>query len=147
MRAKFLILMSSLLAFGCDSPTPKPVAIEIANLCDKANNLKDVETTGFFSWGTNINCTTGTKEIPAICQLHLSAARGRGSVQATVKVGTGPNTMNWPGLKYRPEQITVRDADGQQVREFVPVTVTGMMQIYNACHFMVRTIRRAAPPQ
>jgi hypothetical protein len=139
MRAKPLIILSSLLALGCDPPAPKPVAIDIGNLCDKANNLKDVETTGSFSWGSYI------QEIPAICHLQLSAAGGRGSVHATVKVGTGPNTMNWPGLNYRPEQITVRDADGQQVREYLPVTVTGMMQIYNACYLMVRTIRRAAP--
>jgi hypothetical protein len=142
-RKRWIATASVLFALGCDGPRPKPASIDTGQICNPANNYKTFETVGSFNWGMVMQCVTGQY---AHCELFL-ASRNSTSVNAVVKVGKGPNTMDFPARDWTPESIIVRDADGQRVRAGAPVVVEGSVQIGSRCFFMVNSIRLVTQPQ
>lgn len=129
----------------------KPTSVSFDDMCTLENHNKLVEVDGYLSIGPALMVkTVENKEITA--DLNFSQQQqGENYILATVKMGKGKNTMDEIKNNYTEESLKIRTNDGQTIGYQDPVTVTGILNVYDegdsnpvTCFMEVRQINKAS---
>ena len=137
----FLVLTSlCLMAAGCDY---KGVPVEYAHICDKANDKKTVEATGFFNNTGSAMCSKSGNE-PMRCPIDFVEAPGAANpIRAYIDKGSGASSID----NIEEKGLKIRDKDNNFVENSEKVKVTASVKrLDNAgvdgCYITVKKIEK-----
>jgi hypothetical protein len=128
----------------------KPTTIGYANVCNRDNDGKLIETTGYLNDGNGVFCSNtrnGTME----CSFTLvEKPHDEKGISADISVGTSANTAEELKSNYAPEDVKIRDNNGELISPAQKLRVTGRLQSFadktdpseGGCYLTVKTIKR-----
>lgn len=143
----FLIITGlCLAAVGCSS---KGTPVEFASTCDKANDDKRVEITGFFNNTGSAMCSSGYGN-PMRCPIDVVADSNikENIVRAEIDLGSGANYIE----DVKGKGLTIRDDKGEVVENSQKVKITADVNTldtpredkkYQSCWVVVKKIEKA----
>lgn len=126
MKILLVALLSSLALMSCKPKAP-PVRVTFENVCDKAFDArgggpaKDVVIEGYLTLPKVATACSNT------CLLYLTPKLGDKTrwLNAFVKTGGGPNTMDALGATYQLSDLKVHDSTGKLLDLNKKVRLTG----------------------
>jgi hypothetical protein len=143
----FLIIVSlCLFSIGCDYTG---VPVEFASTCDKANDDKTVEVTGYFNNTGSSMCSKSGKS-PMRCPIDfVSEPKGeKDIVRAELDLGSGGSSIE----NVEGEGLKIHDKDGGLVENTQKVKITANVNVldtprsdpkYQACWVVVKKVEKA----
>lgn len=125
----FLTIISMIFVItACEPPKGEPV--EYAKMCDKDNDGKTIETSGFLDDGGGIFCSNTSGRMECGFKLKNSPDDEKG-FSTDIAVGSGANAMDKIESGYQKSDIAIRDNEGNKIDLSKKVTVTGDLRSTN----------------
>ena len=124
----FLVLAFAGIALGCAAKQGEP--IEVANLCNAANDGKYLEVKGVIATPTSVFCSNIASS-RVNCPFDVLEARGgEKRFRVDIEQGSGANTVDKLGSGFKKEDIKIRDNSGNLVSlDNDLVKVTGKLMV------------------
>ncbi len=140
-------MIVGLCFMGCNSTG---VPVEYANICDKANDDKNVEVVGFFNNTGSTMCSKSGKE-PMRCPINFISAPGAANpLRAYIDKGSGSSSID----AEKDQPLKIKDDKGEVIENSQKVKIVADVTVFDeaskvgdpksaACFITVKKIEKA----